>query len=112
MTVPPVACVEEVTVPARTLTAEEAERVDTVFATMALERQQNPDRTRVAFDPCLMNEFTWDNAAITDFVCGQPRLPCSIAGADGGARLVALRFHFERDRDAPCFAGAARSRSI
>lgn len=74
MTVPPVACVKEVAVPDRALTADEMQRVDTVFSAIPVEQQRNPDCAHVAFDPCLIDEFTWDTFAITDFVCGEPRL--------------------------------------
>ncbi len=74
MTVPPVGCVKEVAVADRALTAEEVQRVDAVFAAIAIEQQRDPDCAHVTFDPCLIDEFTWDSFAITDFVCGEPRL--------------------------------------
>ena len=74
MTDPPVACVRETALPDRALTAEEVERVDAVFAAITIEQQRNPGCTQVTFDPCLINEFTWDTFAITDFACGEPRL--------------------------------------
>ena len=73
-TVPPVACPREITLPPRVLTTDEAERVRNAFSSIERERLQNPDCKRIAFDPCLLNEFTWDNAQITDFICGQPRV--------------------------------------
>ncbi len=79
------ACAREVALPDRLLTAEEVERVRSVFSAVTFEQLQNPDCKRVAFDPCLFNEFTWDNAIITDFICGQPRLL-----PDQSAALIAV----------------------
>lgn len=74
MTDPPAACVEERALPDRALTAGETQRVDAVFAAITIEQQRNPDCAHVTLDPCLIDEFTWDTFAITDFVCGEPRL--------------------------------------
>jgi hypothetical protein len=74
MTVPPVECVLEVDLPDRALTADEVQRVDALFSAISLEQQRNPDCAHVTFDPCLIDELAWDNFAITDFVCGEPRL--------------------------------------
>lgn len=68
-------CVREITLPDRTLTTGELAQVRTTFASIVREQQQAPDCKRgVSGDPCLINEFRWDNFAITDFVCGEPRL--------------------------------------
>jgi len=74
MTVPPAECVLEVDVPDRALTADEVQRVDAVFSAITLEQQRNPDCAHVTFDPCLIDELAWDNFAVTDFACGEPRL--------------------------------------
>ena len=73
-TVPPVACAREITLPDRLLTGDELARVRSVFAAVTREQQRHPDCSRVTFDPCLVNELVWDGSAITDFVCGEPRL--------------------------------------
>jgi hypothetical protein len=79
-------CVREITLPSRTLTADELARVRTAFSAIVREQQQSPDCKRgVSFDPCLINELRWDNSAITDFACGEPRLL-----PDQMAALVAL----------------------
>ncbi len=85
MPVPAVACAKEVTLPDRVLTADEAARVRAAFMAVEREQQRNPDCARVTFDPCLIDEFSWDTSAITDFVCGEPRLL-----ADESARLIAV----------------------
>lgn len=82
----PDACVREITLADRLLTAEESAQVRTTFASIVREQQQAPDCKRdVSGDPCLINEFRWDLSAITDFVCGEPRLL-----ADQSAALAAL----------------------
>lgn len=79
-------CVREITLPDRTLTTGEVTQVRTTFASIVRELQQAPDCKRdVTGDPCLINEFRWDNFAITDFVCGEPRLL-----PDQSAALAAL----------------------
>ncbi len=84
-TVPPVACAREVALPDRLLTADELTRVRNAFAAITIEQQRHPDCSRVTFDPCLIDELTWDSSPITDFVCGEPRLL-----ADQAAALIAV----------------------
>ncbi len=80
MPVPAVACAKEITLPARLLTADEVARVEAAFTSVTVEQRQNPDCPRRPFDPCLINEFTWDATTITDFVCGQPRVLAQESG--------------------------------
>jgi len=84
-TVPPVACAHEIDLPARALTADESARVTAAFAAVTREQQHAPDCTRVTFEPCLIDEFSWDASAITDFACGEPRLL-----TDQSAALIAV----------------------
>jgi len=85
MPVPPAECVREVTLPDRLLTADEVARVEAAFSSVTREQQRHPDCARVTFDPCLVDEFTWDGSTITDFVCGEPRLL-----PDQAAALIAV----------------------
>jgi hypothetical protein len=85
MPVPAAECVLEVTLPDRLLTTDEVARVDAAFSAVAREQQRHPDCARVTFDPCLIDEFTWDGATITDFECGEPRLTL-----DESAELIAV----------------------
>lgn len=85
MTRPAVACAKEVTLPDRVLSADDAARVRAAFAAVEREQQRDPDCARVAFDPCLIDEFSWDTSTITDFECGEPRLVQAES-----ARLIAV----------------------
>jgi hypothetical protein len=85
MPVPDAECVLEVTLPDRLLTADEVTRVDAAFSAVTREQQRHPDCSRITFDPCLVDEFTWDGSTITDFVCGEPRLL-----PDESAELIAV----------------------
>lgn len=73
-TVPPVACATTSPLSERLLTADEAERVRTLFAAIDIEQQRNPDCGLVPIEPCLIGEFRWDALILTDFACGEPRL--------------------------------------
>jgi len=85
MPVPAVACAKEIALPDRVLTADEAARVRAAFTAVEREQQRHPDCARVTFDPCLIDEFSWDTSTITDFECGEPRLVHAES-----ARLIAV----------------------
>ncbi len=85
MTVPQVACAKEIPLPDRLLTADETARLGTAFAAITREQQPHPDCARVTFQPCLLDEYSWDGSAITDFECGAPRLTL-----DESAALIAV----------------------
>jgi hypothetical protein len=81
MPTPPVACVKQMPIPQRTLTAEEQARVEAAFASIVIEQQSAPDCGRVPIEPCLIGEYNWDGFIVTDWECGEPRLPPDQAAA-------------------------------
>lgn len=81
MPVPPAACVKTMQLPTRVLTADEEARVRSAFAAITLEPRRNPDCGKVPIEPCLIEDFKWDSFEVTDFACGEPRLPPAQAAA-------------------------------
>jgi hypothetical protein len=78
---PPVACVKRMAITERTLTADEEMRVRNAFAAIAVEQRMAPDCGEVPIEPCLIGEYNWDGFIVTDFECGEPRLPPDQAAA-------------------------------
>jgi hypothetical protein len=72
---PPVACVKRMEIAQRTLTTDEETRVRNAFAAIAVEQQSAPDCDRTPIEQCLINEYNWDGFIVTDYACGEPRLP-------------------------------------
>lgn len=85
MPVPQAACVKTMQLPQRTLTADESARVREALTAIRLEPQRNPDCGKIPIEPCLIQRYTWDAFAVTDFACGVPHLP-----PDQAASLDAL----------------------
>jgi hypothetical protein len=81
MPVPPAACVKPMQLPTRVLTADEEARVRSVFAAITVERRRHPDCGKLPIEPCLIEDFKWDGFEVTDFACGEPRLPPDQAAA-------------------------------
>ena len=68
------ACLVAVTRPARDLTPAEAERVLAEFAEVQIRLENSSLCDCIAFDPCRIQQFSWDGALASDFLCGAPFL--------------------------------------
>jgi cysteine-rich repeat protein len=61
----------------RILTADEVSRLRETFRAVELFEQRPNGCDAIAFDPCLVNSFRWDEFAATDSPCETPLIPAT-----------------------------------